>query len=145
MHQDSFLNNVQIPFAKTHKWFLTQLKDSTVVNLSTPKESSSPLSSNTKKEAVTLPSFQGDLPSSPSPFLAYPVWLNRWNTLIAKYGEKWRIHFLLDRIDDAAWLKIVGCEQDYAGAMKILESFDGDPLKIITVVFLRTVTIDSKI
>ena len=90
--------------------------------------------SNTKKEAVTLPSFQGDLSSSPSPFLAYPVWLNRWNTLIAEYDEKWRIHFLLDRIDDAARLKIVGCEQDYVGAMKRLESFYGDPLKIISCV-----------
>ena len=103
VYQDSFLANVQKPFETSQQWFLAQLKNSVVAATSTPStSSSSSLPSNTKKEAVTLPSFQGDLSLSPAPYLTYPVWLNRWNSLISEYEEKWHIHFLLDRIDEAA-------------------------------------------
>ena len=139
LHQNSFFDDVQKPFETTQQWFLAQLKNSAIVP-SPSTSSSSSLPSNTKKEAVTLPSFQGDLSLSPSPYLTYPVWLNRWNSLISEYEEKWHIHFLLDRIDEEAREKIVGCEQDYKGAMKRLDSFYGDPLKVVSCVMTEVNT-----
>ena len=43
----------------------------------------------TKKEAVTLPKFQGaEKPGAASPFLTFPVWLRNWNEHIGDYEEK---------------------------------------------------------
>ena len=140
VHQDSFVANVEKPFAVTQKWFLSQLKDTP--SLISPSSSlsgknvvsGSSLASNTKKEAVTLPSFKGDLSSSPSPYLTYPVWRKRWDTLIGEYDRKWHINFLLDRLDDAARNQFVGYEEDYEGAMERLDSYYGDPLKVVSCV-----------
>ena len=131
-HQDSFVTTVEKPFVVTQKWFLSQLKDSATSPLSTKVSSSK--SSNTKKEAVTLPEFKGDLSSVPSPYLSYPVWRKRWDALISEYDEKYRIDFLLDRLDDAARDKFVGYEQNYTGAMERLDMFYGDPLKVVSCV-----------
>lgn len=105
--------------------FLSELRNSTDVPTQEASNDSLPStsSSTTKKEAVTLPSFQGNTSLIPSPYLTYSVWLNRWNSLISEYDAKCHIHFLLDRIDEAAQQKIVGCEQDYDGAINQVRLF----------------------
>ena len=87
--------------------------------------SSTTMTSSTKKEPVRLPSFEGALKSSP--FLKFPVWIERWEKLINQYDEVWRPSILLDHLDDAAREKFVGYESNYTEAMKRLRKFYGDP------------------
>ena len=132
---EKFVRDAETPFIATQKWFLLQLKDSQTAPLPTiaaSVSSATSVSSNTKKEAVTLPSFKGDLSSSPSPYVMYPSWRSRWDLLIAEYEPKFRVNFLLERLDSDALEKVSGYEQDYSGAMKRLDSFYGDPLKVVS-------------
>ena len=139
-YRDDFVEQVEKPFLSTQKWFLSQLKNSTTTPLQLSRSSALPSSSssssssasNTKKEPVKLPSFKGDLTSSPSPYVMYPSWRSRWDLLIAEFESKFRINFLLERLDDAALEKVIGYEQDYVGALKRLDSFYGDPLKVVS-------------
>ena len=133
--QQTFVDSVEKPFSANRKWLLSSLKNSTLKSLDSSSSSRSSSSGpNTKKEAVTLPSFKGDLKSSPSPYLTYPVWRKRWDSLITEYEEKYHANFLLDRLDDSARLKIVGYEEDYVGAMKQLAMFYGDSMKVVSCV-----------
>ena len=102
-----FVDSVEKPFSANQKWLLSELKHSGASQASAPLTKST-VGANTKKEAVTLPSFKGDVDSSPSPYLTYPVWRKRWDTLIQEYDEKWHINFLLDQLENSALEKKVG-------------------------------------
>ena len=125
-----FIASVETPFVANQKWLLSALKNSSKDSSASSHAVSS--ATNTKKEAVTLPTFKGDLKSVPSPYLVYPIWRKRWDSLISEYEEKYHVNFLLDRIDESARLKIIGYEEDYVGAMKLLDTFYGDPMKVVS-------------
>ena len=81
---------------------------------------------------MKLPIFEGVAKSSP--FLKFPVWIERWEKLIDQYDEVWRPSILLDHLDDAAREKFVGYESNYAEAMNRLKKFYGDPQKVVACV-----------
>ena len=54
--------------------------------------------------------FEGAVKSSP--FLKFPVWIERWEKLIDQYDEVWKPSILLDHLDDAAREKFVGYESN---------------------------------
>ena len=121
-----FVNDAETVFLETQTWMLPQLKDAPITS------GGSSQTYSTKKEYVRLPSFQGEDKSSP--FLKFPVWKSQWDVLIEEYEEKWRSGLLLDHLDDTACSKLVGYETDYAEAIKRLNLFYGDPLKVVSCV-----------
>ena len=60
------------------------------------------------------------------------MWRKRWDTLIGEYDRKWHINFLLDCLDDGARNQFVGYEEDYDSAMERLDSYYGDPLRVVS-------------
>ena len=116
-------------FVDTRKQMLSELKDTP---LNSGGESSSMSSKSTKNEKVKLPSFKGD--DRMSPFLKFPVWKEQWDLLIGDHEEKWWPTLLWDHIDDTARSKFVGWESSYKEAIKRLQRFYGDPLKVVACV-----------
>ena len=127
---EKFSGEVEPTFLDAKKWFMAALKDT--VDYTVSASSSTSTTSSTKKEPVRLPSFEGALKSSP--FLKFPVWIERWEKLINQYDEVWRPSILLDHLDDAAREKFVGYESNYTEAMKRLRKFYGDPQKVVACV-----------
>ena len=132
--KDTFLENVGV-YMEVRQWFLGRQVEA-LLNTSGGGASvgavASKVSNATKKEAVRLPSFKGDEKSSP--YLKFPVWKKQWDCLITEYEEKWRAGLLWDHIDEVARSKFVGWETDYAEAIKRLERFYGNPLKVVSCV-----------
>ena len=85
----------------------------------------------TKKESVTLPKFSGIEKPGCSPFLEYPVWLKNWNQHIVDYKEKSRCNMLLSHLDKDALRQITGSKNDYLAAMRKLNDYFGNKLKVI--------------
>ena len=131
-----FYDNAEAPFLESQSWLLTQLKDAPV-NIKT-----SGGSSQIKKEAVNLPSFKGD--EKCSPFLNFSIWKTQWDVLIADYDPDYRDTVLLDHLDEAARLKLIGVETDYKEAMDRLTKYYGDPLKVVKYA-MKEVTVQSVI
>ena len=125
----TFLDEADAPFLLTQKDILSQLQTSNTSGGNVQSTSSMTSTSSTKKEAMKLPHFNGD--ETMNPYKEYPIWKNRWNTLIVEYEERFRHTFLMDHLDSYAKEKIVGYESDYEGAMKKLDSFYGNPLKVV--------------
>ena len=118
--------DVEETFQECQRLVLMELKD---IPLTSGGEQNS---SSTKKEAVRLPSFSGDERSSP--YLKFSIWKKQWDVLISEYEPKWRAGLLWDHLDDTARSKYIGCEINYDEAMKRLERFYGDPVKVISCV-----------
>ena len=133
--KDTFLENVEGVYMEVRQWFLGRQVEA-LLNTSGGGASvgavASKVSNATKKEAVRLPSFKGDEKSSP--YLKFPVWKKQWDCLITEYEEKWRAGLLWDHIDEVARSKFDGWETDYAEAIKRLEQFYGNPLKVVSCV-----------
>ena len=129
-----FADEVEKSFCNVKRWFMAELKDSADGAINT----SSIAHSSTKKEPVKLPKFEGAVKSSP--FLKFPVWIERWEKLISQYDEVWRSSILLDHLDDAAREKFVGYESNYPEAMKRLKKFYGDPQKVVACVMEEVLT-----
>ena len=77
-------------FTKFHNWILPQLKDAPITSGGSSSSSSSSSgsslsSSSAKKEAVSLPCFEGSVKKSP--FLQYPIWKDQWDKMIVEYPE----------------------------------------------------------
>ena len=92
-------------FTKLHNWILPQLKDAPITSGGTSLSSSSS-SSSAKKEAVSLPDFEGS--EKKSPFLQYPIWKDQWEKMIVEYPEVWCSRVLCDHLDDVAKSKFIG-------------------------------------
>ncbi len=128
-----FDKDVEVLFLETQQWVLTELKDSSVTSGGDRTSSSSSSNmSTTKKEAVQLPHFHGD--EKGSPYLKFPIWKKQWERLIKDYPEDYRSTFLWDHLDEAAQLKLVGCETHYEEMMKRLIAYYGDRTKIVSCV-----------
>ena len=124
-------------FTKFHNWILPQLKDAPITSGGSSSSSSSSSgsslsSSSAKKEAVSLPCFEGSVKKSP--FLQYPIWKDQWDKMIVEYPEVWRSRVLCDHLDDVARSKFIGYESDYTEAVKRLNSFYGDKTKVVACV-----------
>ena len=126
---DIIKDQAENSFLAAQKWFLASLKDVQCVSALTRSSTSD---SSTKKEPVKLPKFEGA--ESASPFLKFPVWIDRWEKLIVQYGETWRPSILLDHLDDAARERFVGYENNYSEAMDRLKKYYGDPQKVVSCV-----------
>ena len=124
-----FEEKVEKPFTITQKWFLAELKNS--VPISSPITPAVLSSTSSKNERVTLPTFSGDETSSPSPFLVYPIWRKKWDSLIAEYKESHRPNVLWEKLDDTARDVYAGQESDYNESMKRLDSYYANPYKVI--------------
>ena len=122
-----FIDNAEKTFLETQKWLLSELKDTSSTS---GGESRSITSRSTKKEQVKLPSFEGD--DKKSPFLKFPTWKEQWELLITDHENKWWPRLLWDHLDDVARGKFVGWESNYDEAMKRLQRFYGDPLKVVS-------------
>ena len=125
---EKFTEETEKSFLDAKKWFMAALKDA----VDNKGSVASSILSSTKKEPVKLPTFEGAVKSSP--FLKFPVWIERWEKLISQYDEVWRPSILLDHLDDAAREKFVGYESNYLEAMKRLKRFYGDPQKVVACV-----------
>ena len=125
-----FATETERSFCDAKKWFMAAFKDAEDHCVS--NSVSRTTNSSTKKEPVKLPMFEGAVKSSP--FLKFPVWIERWEKLIDQYDEVWRPSILLDHLDDAAREKFVGYESNYAEAMNRLKKFYGDPQKVVACV-----------
>ena len=110
-------------YASTQKWIVDESRD---ISLNT---SGGSRTSATKKEAVTLPSFQGD--EKTSPFLNFPIWKHKWDTLIVEYEPGYRTTILWEHLDAAAREKYAGCEKDYDKSMERLSKYYADPVRIV--------------
>ena len=75
--KQKFTDEAEKEFIEVQKVVLERLKDTSGGKASS---SSSSRGDSVKKEAVKLPMFQGSEKSSP--FLKFPVWKQRWETLI---------------------------------------------------------------
>ena len=111
-------------FLETKKWMLVELKDdkSELVTSTTN-------TSTTRKEPIKLPNFCGDEASKP--FTEYPMWKVRWDSLISGYPAEHRWTILLDHLDEVAKSKFVGNHGNYEKAMERLDTFFGDPTKVV--------------
>ena len=137
-----FAAETEKSFVDAKKWFLTALKDDVQSSPTlTPDPSPSHMLSSTKKEPVKLPKFEGAL--SASPFLKFPVWIERWEKLIVKYEEDWRPTILLDYLDDVAKEKFVGYESNYPEAIKRLKKFYADPRKVVSCVMKEVLSAED--
>ena len=88
-----------------------------------------------KKEAVRLPTFKGD--ESCSPFLKYPTWRKEWDKLIVEYDERWYSNILNRQLDEAAREQYVGYESDYNEAMKRLDAYYGNAVKVVDCILVN--------
>ena len=138
-----FLDEAETPFVAAQKEMLQQLSASKTSGGSTPSSAtvSSATANTTKKEAMKLPHFKGD--DSSNPYMEYPIWKKRWDTLIVEYEERFRHNFLLDHLDSAAKGKIIGLESDYDGAMKKLDAFYANPRKVVGCVVSEVMSFNS--
>ena len=84
--------------------------------------------SSTKKEQVNLPKFSGNEKTA---YHEYPVWKKQWDLLIAEYPDKFRAGLLREHLDSESQKQIIGVEDDYVAAIKKLEKYYGDPLKVV--------------
>ena len=125
---NKFVNDAEKIFVDMQKWMLSELRNSPSIIGGTATVSDR----STRKESVRLPSFKGD--EKESPFLKFPIWKKQWEVVIVEYEEKWRAGLLWDHVDEAARGKFVGYETDYREALKRLDSFYGDPLKVVSCV-----------
>ena len=125
--QTTFTNDVEGVYLESQKWILGEIKD---ISITSGGNDSSSKSSSTKKEAVKLPFFKGA--EEADPFLQYPIWKASWDKLIAEYDQNWRDTLLRDHIDFVALDKFPGYEHDYDEAMKRLDSFYADPVKVVS-------------
>ena len=112
-----FAAETERSFCGAKKWFMAAFKDAEDHSLSVSRTANS----STKKEPVKLPMFKGAVKSSP--FLKFPVWIERWEKLIDQYDEVWKPSILLDHLDDAAREKFVGYKVNYLEAMNRLKKF----------------------
>ena len=120
-----FIEEVEEPFSNSQKWFLKELKDAPLSSVASGS------TNTTKKEAVKLPSFEGDEKGSTSSFLSYPVWRKKWDVLIKSYEAEFRDTLLCDHLDTFAKRQITGFENNYEKAMSKLNEYYGDPIKVI--------------
>ena len=103
---------------------LTYLKDAPVELIAT----SGGGSSQTKREPVKLPKFQGDERTA---FLKFPVWETQWKTQIEDYEEKFRAGLLIEHLDTKAQEQLIGVEIHYVESMLRLRKYYGDPQKVV--------------
>ena len=122
--KQKFVDEAEKVFLENKKWMITELKDDKA-----DLTSSTTNASTTRKEPIKLPVFQGD--EKMSPFFQYPTWKDRWETLIGEYPAAYHGTILLDHLDAAAKSKFVGHETNYKVAMERLDSFYGDPTKVV--------------
>ena len=122
----TFVEKAETLYLDLQKWVLSELKNSPA------KASSESARGTTKKEPVCLPRFQGD--EKEDPYLQYPIWRVQWDKVIDTYEEPWRCTMLTTHIDKAALDQIVGFENNYVEAMKRLDLFYANPLKVISCV-----------
>lgn len=129
--KDSFAADVEIPFLAVQKDLLSQLKTSG--GASQPVTSNNTNTNNTtRKESVKLPDFEGD--ENKNPYLEFPTWKKRWDTLISEYDSKFHMGLLLEHVDESAKTHIVGLETDYNSSIAKLDKVYGDPRKVISCV-----------
>ena len=119
-----FVDEAEKSFLETKKWLMAELKDD-----KTEVVSSVTSASTTRKEPIKLPNFHGE--EKMNPFTEYPTWKLRWESLIGGYPAEHRWTILLDHLDDVAKSKFVGNNGNYEKAMERLESFFGDPTKVV--------------
>ena len=122
-----FIDDAETHYIALQKWVLSELKDAPVKPAASESTTSS---STTKKEPVCLPRFKGE--EKDDPYLQYPIWRAQWDKIIVTYEEPWRTSMLTTHIDKAAQEQIVGYENNYEEAMKCLDSFYADPLKVVS-------------
>ena len=106
----TFLEEADAPFLVTQKDILTQLQTSKTSGGALEPVVSTSSSSSIKKEAMKLPHFDGD--ETMNPYKEYPIWKNRWNTLIVEYEERFRHTYLMDHLDSYAKENIIGNESN---------------------------------
>ena len=127
---EKFAQDAETPYLECQKWMLGQFKAAAEAAAATSTVVSPPdASCKTKREAVQLPSFKGG--DKESPFLEFPTWLSQWNNLIVDYEEKVRARLLYEHVDAAARDKFCGFDRNYEEAMKRLEDFYGNPVKVV--------------
>ena len=118
---EKFEQKAEKEFLVTQKWVFEKLKNTSGgANAkldSTPSSRSSEDFDSTKKEPVKLPHFKGD--EKCSPYLQFPIWKKRWDTLIEIYPLRVRYHLLCDHIDEYAQIRIIGVENDYVKSMEV--------------------------
>ena len=122
---ERFAEDAEAPYLESQKWMLCELKTEAVTSF----EASADGICKTKREAVQLPSFKGS--ERDSPFLEFPTWLSQWNNLIVDYEEKVRARLLYEHVDVAAREKFCGFDRNYDEAMKRLEYYYGNPVKVV--------------
>ena len=122
---ETFVSDAEKHYIDFRTFMVGELKDSS----STSGGAIFRTDQTTRKEAVKLPTFQGE--EQASPFLNFPIWLKRWDVMILEYPEQYRVNLLWEHIDDAAQQKCIGFENDYKEAMKRLTQFYGDPSKVV--------------
>ena len=129
-----FVDETEVPFKEAEKWLLTELKDSPLTSggasSSSDTSSVSVGSKLMKIETVHLPTFRGE--KSASPFLKFPAWKEKWESLIKEYPEQCHTTVLEKHLDEEARKKYIGWESNYAESMKRLNAFYGDPIKIVS-------------
>ena len=115
-------------YDEVKRWMMSQLKDA-IEEKAQPAVVSD---RSTKTEKIALPEFKGD--EKESPYLKYPIWKKQWVSLIPQYPEEWRDRLLFKNVDDVAKSKFIGYESNYEEAMKRLDSFYGDRVKVVACV-----------
>ena len=126
--RDLFVTDVEDQFNTAQIWFISALKDSPE-ELPQPTPSTSSHSSSMKKEPVGLPNFKGD--ENHSPFLKFPIWRKEWEKLIVEYPDSWHCNLLNKHVDEHAREQYVGYETDYKIALARLDTFYGNPVKVV--------------
>ena len=122
--KSKFADEAEKSFLETKKWMMAELKDD-----KTELVTSTVSASTTRKEPIKLPDFYGE--EKKNPFTEYPTWKIRWDSLIGTYPAEHRWTILLDHLDEVAKSKFVGNNGDYEKAMERLDSFFGDPTKVL--------------
>ena len=123
----TFTEDVDSEFVESQNWILGEIKD---LPLTSGGGDTHRKMTSTKKEAVKLPNFKGDVDADP--FLQYPIWKASWNKLIVEYDEDYRDTLLGEHVDEVAREQFAGYENNYEEAMKRLESYYGDPIKVVS-------------
>ena len=128
---EQFENTVVAEVARCKLVSLEYIKENAEVAPSMVEDSTRPSSSSyssTKRETVMLPHFSGDEKTS---YLKYPVWKSQWDEHIKEYEVRYRSTMLMNHLDEKAQQQIVGLETNYEAAMNQLDTYFGDPKKII--------------